>query len=57
MTCHCGSRFFTLLGTLGPRTHYRCRYCGLDWSRVARRPKPRVPDIVRNESYDEGGEG
>ncbi len=30
-----------LLGALGNRMHYRCRYCGGDWSRLVKTRKRR----------------
>jgi Zn ribbon nucleic-acid-binding protein len=43
MTCPaCGSRDAIVLGVLGARKHYRCRACGIDYSRVAKRAPRRV---------------
>ena len=42
-------RIEALLGTLGTRRHYRCRYCGGQWSKVTI-PRGR---LSRKAKYEE----
>jgi transposase-like protein len=44
----CGSPDNTVLGILGTRQHFRCRDCGMDYSRKI--VDPRVSDNVRRQA-------
>ncbi len=42
MTCRLCGGILCLLGQLGLRKHYRCRNCGMDWSKESRPRKRRA---------------